>query len=207
MADTNREMNRGAMHRWMCRARFLLTAVALSCTGALLAASSAGAQSAVGSTTELGIDAGATFGLGSQSSIDIQVPGSRFRIGFFNPNSRISIEPAAGLGYSKVEGEDGVFLYDLELGLLYHLRPLSISTTGSGRTRVTAPYVRPFIGVVGYSAGDDASDSEVTAGAGLGIKLPWRTDLAWRLEANLGYGFDNKAGRLGLLIGLSYFPR
>jgi hypothetical protein len=47
----------------------------------------------------------------------------------------------------------------------------------------------------------------VSAGAGLGIKVPWRTDLAWRLEANLGYGFDNKTGRLGLLAGLSYFPR
>jgi hypothetical protein len=175
----------------------------------MLATVPLGAQGVdVGRAAELGIDAGAVFGLGSQSSININLPGSRFRIGFFRPGSRISIEPAAGFGYNKVEGLDGEFRYDLELGLLYHFRPLSISTSEAGRvtTRVTSPYVRPFVGLVGYSSGDD-DENEVSAGAGLGIKIPWRTDLAWRLEANLGYGFDNKAGRLGALLGLSYFPR
>jgi hypothetical protein len=206
MADTRRYTDREARHRWTSRGRLFTRTAALAIAGAVLASSAASAQSAVASTTELGIDAGATFGLGSQSSIDINVPGSRFRIGFSNPGSRVSIEPAAGFRYNKVEGEDGVFLYDLELGLLYHFRPITVLAAGSNRTRVTSPYVRPFIGVVGFSAGD-SDDSEVSAGAGLGIKLPWRTDLAWRLEANLGYGFDNKAGRLGLLAGLSYFPR
>jgi len=28
-----------------------------------------------------------------------------------------------------------------------------------------------------------------------------------RFEANLGYGFDNEAMRIGLLIGLSFFTR
>ena len=207
MADTYREINREALRCCMSRGRILVTTAALALAGAMVASSTARAQSAVGSTTELGIDAGAVFGLGSQSSIDINVPGSRFRIGFSNPGSRISLEPAAGFRYNKVEGQEGVFLYDLELGLLYHFRPITVLTEGSNRTRVTSPYVRPFVGVSGFSAGEDASDSEVTAGAGLGIKLPWRTDLAWRLEANLGYGFDNEAGRLGLLAGLSYFPR
>ena len=102
-----------------------------------------------------------------------------------------------------------MFQYDLELGLLYHFRPISISTADAGRvtTRVTSPYVRPFVGLTGYTAGDDDNDNEVSAGAGLGIKIPWRTDLAWRLEANLGYGFDNDAARIGALVGLSYFPR
>lgn len=35
----------------------------------------------------------------------------------------------------------------------------------------------------------------------------WRRDLALRFEGNLGYGFDNKAARIGVLTGLSYFPR
>jgi hypothetical protein len=182
-------------------------ALALGCVA--LAAAPAAAQSAVGHATELGIDAAAVFGLGSQSSIDVTLPGSRFRIGYFTPGSRISWEPAVGLGYHKVEGEDAVFTYDLQFGMLYHFRPLTVTTGESGdrTTRVTSPYVRPFIGITGFSGGGGASDSEVSAGAGLGIKIPWHTDLAWRLETSLGYGFDNKAGRLGLLAGLSYFPR
>ena len=184
-------------------------AVALSVAALMLAAAPAAAQNGIGRAAELGIDAGATFGLGSESSVDINLPGSRFRIGFFTPGSRISIEPALGLGYNKTEGTDGIFQYDLQLGALYHFRPITVSTTSdAGRTvaRVTAPYVRPFVGLTGYSAGGE-NENEVSAGAGLGIKIPWRTDLAWRLEANLGYGFDNKAARLGLLAGLSYFPR
>ena len=191
------------------RRHSLVAAAMIALAGAALTSAPLAAQRAVGRAAELGIDAGATFGLGSQSSIDINLPGTRFRIGFFTPGSRISIEPAAGFGYNKVEGVDGIFQYDLQLGVLYHFRPLTVSTVNDNRvtTRVTSPYVRPFIGVTGYSAGDGGDDHEVSAGAGLGIKIPWRTDLAWRLEANLGYGFDNKAGRLGVLAGLSYFPR
>jgi hypothetical protein len=196
----------------LCRTPFRSirrAAAGLAVAGLTLAAASAEAQTPIGRAAELGIDAGATFGLGSESSIDVNLPGSRFRIGFFTPGSRISIEPALGLGYNKTEGSEGIFQYDLQLGALYHFRPITVSTTSDvGRTvaRVTAPYVRPFVGLTGYSAGGD-NENEVSAGAGLGIKIPWRTDLAWRLEANLGYGFDNKAARLGLLAGLSYFPR
>ena len=172
---------------------------------ALAIASPAAAQRA----TELGIDAGAFFGLGDQSSVDINLPASRFRVGFFQPGSRLSIEPAAGLGFNKTEGQDGVFTYDLELGVLYHFRPILVTTTDPGQvtTRVTTPYLRPFVGLTGFSAGDDASDSEVSIGAGLGTKNPWRNNLAFRVEANLGYGFDNEALRLGALVGLSFFPR
>ena len=31
--------------------------------------------------------------------------------------------------------------------------------------------------------------------------------LAWRLEANAGYGFDNEAFRIGAFAGLSFFTR
>jgi hypothetical protein len=75
-------------------------------------------------------------------------------------------------------------------------------------------YVRPFIGVAGITGGgsddvddDSGSDAEFSVGTGLGVKIPWRQDLAWRLEANVGYGFDNEAFRLGLLAGLSFFTR
>lgn len=96
-----------------------------------------------------------------------------------------------------------MFVYDLELGALYHLAPPSDLHASPPLSVV---YVRPFIGVTGASSGG-RDDSEFFAGAGLGIELPWKPNLAWRLEANTGYGFDNKAFRLGLLAGLSFFTR
>ena len=157
---------------------------------------------------ELGLDAGAVFGLGSQSSVTISLPGSRIRVGFFQPGSRISIEPAAGFSYNKVEGTDGIFTYNLELGALYHFEPLAdIAVIGSAPvTRVTVPYVRPFLGLTGFNGGD-SDDNEFILGAGLGTRLSFRRDLPIRVEANIGYGFDNKATRVGLLAGLSFFPR
>jgi hypothetical protein len=185
--------------------RPLPTLAAVASAATLALATPAAAQR----TTELGIDAGAYFGLGDQSSIDVSLPGSRFRVGFFQPGSRISIEPAAGLAFNKTEGVDGIISYDLELGMLYHLRPILVTTTEPGAitTRVTSPYVRPFVGFTGFSGGGDASDNEFSIGAGVGTKIPWRSNISFRLEANLGYGFDNEALRLGALAGLSFFPR
>ena len=154
-------------------------------------------------TMEFGIDAGAVFGLGDVSTVQITLPASRARVGFFlNNDSRWSIEPAAALAYSKAEGGDGVFVYDLEVGALYHFRTPSAVTAV---VPASVTYVRPFIAVTGFTG--DNSDSEFSAGAGLGVKIPWRSALAWRLEANTGYGFDNEAFRIGLLAGLSFFTR
>ena len=157
---------------------------------------------------ELGTDVGAVFGLGDQSSINIDFPGSRFRVGIFQPGSRISVEPALGFSYDKVEGADGLFVYDLELGALYHFQPIVVTPDDPSVpvTRVAPPYLRPFIGLTGFTGGD-VDDNEFSAGVGLGVKMPWRRDLAIRLEANVGYGFDNEAARIGFLTGLSYFPR
>ena len=153
-------------------------------------------------TLELGADAGATFGLGHNSYTTIQIPGSRVRAGFFLPNnSRIEIEPAVGLSYGKVTGQSGVTNYNLELGALYHFRaPQDVINT----TRATVAYVRPFINYTGLSGGGD-SDHQVTAGGGLGLKLPFRPNIALRGEANLGYDFTDKAARAGLLAGFSFF--
>jgi hypothetical protein len=154
-------------------------------------------------TQELGIDAGAVIGLGDQSSVSIALPAARARVGFFMTNAaRWSLEPAVGLNYIKVEGGDGALFYNLEAGALYHFRP---GGDLSGATRATAAYLRPFLGVSGVTG--DGGDSEVSAGAGLGVKIPWRAGLAWRLEGNLGYGFDNEAFRLGAFAGISVFTR
>jgi hypothetical protein len=160
----------------------------------------------LGSPKEIGLDAGVVIGLGDQSSVNIDVPAARARLGFFLPNdSRWSIEPAVGLSYAKVEGADGVLVYNLEGGLLYHFSPPAQLADEAAANRVSVMYVRPFVNLTGYTG--DNGDSEVSLGAGLGVKIPWRSALAWRLEANAGYGFDNEAFRLGAYAGLSFFPR
>jgi len=195
--------------RALTGALVLAAALALPSTTAAQAGAPAGVAPGQGRTLELGVDAGATFALGDQSGFNITLPASRFRAGFFFPNNPLySLEPAAGLSYSKVEEVDGILRYDLELGLLRHFRPFVVATEGGDDiiARVRSAYVRPFVGIAGFSGGD-ADDSEVSLGAGLGVKVPWRRFLAWRLEANLGYGLDNEAARIGVLAGLSFFTR
>jgi hypothetical protein len=165
-------------------------------------------QAAAQRTLELGIDAGVTFGLGDESSVTFTLPASRFRVGFFLANPQWSLEPAAGLSYNKVEGEDGIFTYDVELGALYHFRPFVVATADQSDViaRFSSVYARPFLGFTGFDGGD-SEDNEVSIGAGLGLKIPWRGDLATRFEVNLGYGLDNEAMRIGLMGGLSFFTR
>lgn len=179
-----------------------LAAIALPvllCTPALRAQGTSPSHAA--NTMEFGVDAGATFGFGNQSSVQITLPAARARVGFFlNNDSRWSIEPAAFMNYAKVKGVDGKFVYDVQLGALYHFR-----TPSDVYAATSAPvaYVRPFIGESGASGG--GSNNEFSAGAGLGLKVPWRQDIAFRFEGNLGYGFTNKAARLGAFAGLSFF--
>ena len=174
----------------------------------LVCAFTLASQASAQRTLELGVDAGVMFGVGDESSVTFALPASRFRVGFFLANPQWSLEPAAGLSYNKVEGEEGIVTYDLEMGALYHFRPFVIATADSNRViaRFSSMYARPFLGLTGFSGGD-TDDSELSIGAGLGVKVPWRGDLAWRFEGNLGYGFDNKAVRIGLLVGVSFFTR
>ena len=166
-----------------------------------LGAQAGAGTGATGYTQEMGLDAGLQIGLGDVSTFVIDLPAARMRIGFFQPASRWSLEPALGLSYIKVEGLDGVLLYNIEGGALYHFRPAGdLRAMGAN-----VAYLRPFVGVTGFTGED--SDSEVSAGAGFGVKIPWQQDLAWRLEANVGYGFDNEAFRIGAFAGLSFFTR
>ena len=116
------------------------------------------------------------------------------------------IESGFGFGLFKVEDVDATFTYDIELGALYHFSPFIQVAEGStgAMTMQNSGYIRPFVGFVGAS-GPGPDDNEVTVGAGLGLKVPWRADLAWRFEGNLGYGIDNEAFRVGLLAGISFF--
>lgn len=160
----------------------------------------------LGSPKEIGLDAGLVVGLGDQSSVAIDLPAARARLGFFLPNnSRWAVEPALGLSYIKVEGGDGVLFYNIEGGLLYHFSPPAQLADEAAANHVSVFYVRPFVNITGVTG--DEGDSEVSLGGGLGVKIPWRPALAWRLEANAGYGFDNEAFRIGAFAGLSFFPR
>ncbi|HEY0780085.1 MAG TPA: hypothetical protein VGD56_19120 [Gemmatirosa sp.] len=153
-------------------------------------------------TTEFGADVGANFGLGNQSYVNVFIPGERFRLGFFVPsNPRIEIEPAVGLNYAKQKNVPSVTTYNLELGALYHFRAPTYAT---GVTGATVAYVRPFINYSGASSNGNTSH-ETTLGGGLGLKLPVRTNIALRAEANAGYDFSSKAARIGLLAGGSFF--
>ena len=151
---------------------------------------------------ELGIDAGAVIGLGSQSSITVNLPAARFRAGVpLRSKPRWTIEPALLLSYAAAEGAKGVLLYNLEAGALYHFRPPpDLEHVGQTRARSVA-YARPFVNLTGVTSGT----SEFSVGGGLGLKVPWRPQLAWRFEGNVGYGFRDKAARLGALAGLSFF--
>lgn len=153
---------------------------------------------------EFGADAGATFGLGKNSYVGISLPTERARVGFFLAgNPRLEVEPAFGLNYFKAKGGDATTIYNVELGVLYHLRAPSYVT---GVTGATVAYVRPFVGYQGTAVGGGGADSHATTfGAGVGLKLPVRTNIALRGEANLGYDTNNKAARIGLLAGASFF--
>jgi hypothetical protein len=158
-------------------------------------------------TQEYGVDAGAMFGLGDRSNVNFSLPTSRARIGFFlNNDSRWSVEPSVGLSYNKVEDVPYQLNYNLELGALYHFSP---PRNLYDATRASVAYLRPFVGIVGLKTGGDdgGSDSEATMGVGYGIKIPFRNALAWRLEANVGYGLDNEAFRVGAMAGVSFFAR
>lgn len=177
----------------------LLAGLALAAAPGAAVAQTAGAPR----VQEFGLDAGAVIGLGDQSSVTIDVPAARARVGFFLTNdSRWSLEPAAGLSFVKVEGADARLFYNIEAGALYHVgEPVDPLAT----TRPSTAYVRPFIGLNGVTG--DGGDNEVSTGIGIGVKVPWRSGLAWRLEGNVGYGFDNEAFRLGAFAGLSIFTR
>jgi len=189
--------------------RVASTLVALFSLAAATTATAQGAAtvSQPSNTQEFGLDAGALLGLGDRSSFQLTLPAARARIGFFmGSDSRWSIEPAAGLAYTKVEDVPYQFNYNLELGALYHFRAPADLTSA---TRARVAYLRPFAGLAGVVTGGDdgGSDNQFSVGAGYGIKIPLRTGLALRMEANAGYGFDNDAFRLGAFAGVSWFAR
>ena len=149
---------------------------------------------------ELGVDAGVDIGLGDNSTTVISIPAGSFRIGFpISP--RTSLEPKLALTIITGGGETFT-TYRGELGLLYHLG----SDRYPGAYQRAGIYVRPFLGIVGFSDGN--SNSAGLLGAGLGLKMPIISRLSSRFEANFAHQFgDGDSNSIGLLAGLSFFTR
>jgi hypothetical protein len=148
---------------------------------------------------ELGIDAGVTIGLGDDSGTEIDIPAQAFRVGFpISPRS--SLEPKLRLNV--FSDGDTQTSYRAELGWLYHFG----SSRYPGAYQRAGAYVRPFLGLVGYSGPFDSTNGII--GAGLGYKFPLVSRISSRFEANLGQVFgDGNGTQIGLLAGLSFFTR
>lgn len=168
---------------------------------------------------ELGIDAAiARETQGSQKITSLVLPVSRLRVGFFLTDA-VSLEPAIALSYFHVSNDSDIsgfdrsssgFNYDLDVGLLYHFR--------TDRTKAQ-PYVRPFLGLRGFSTSNDApnndfpdSGTQVSFGAGLGYKIPLASRVGTRLEVAYSHAGENepvfsKTNRIFLSLGLSYLTR
>lgn len=177
---------------------------AVAFSGLALLASAAGAQGTAPRPLELGIDAGVTIGVGDNSYTTLDIPAQAFRVGFpISP--RTSLEPKLMI---HLVSDDGTSTsYRAELGLLYHLG----SSRYPGAYQRAGAYVRPFLGLVGYSVdndGDSYDESNGLLGAGIGFKMPLLSRLSSRFEANFAHRFgDGDANEIGLLAGLSFFTR
>lgn len=163
-----------------------------------LAATAAGAQNS--QPKEIGVDAGVSIGLGDNAITTISIPAQAIRVGF-PIGLRTSLEPKIGL--TIVTGNGDTFTqYRGELGLVYSLG----SSRYPGAYQRAGMFVRPFIGIAGFS-GDNSSSNGVL-GVGVGTRMPLMSRLSSRFEANFGHQFgDSDGNEIGLLAGLSFYTR
>ena len=154
------------------------------------------AASQAPSALELGVDANMTIGLGDNSYTNFNLPSGAVRVGFPMSN-RVSIEPRGRLSVTSGDG-DTFTTYNLAVGALYHLNAAARMREGI--------YLRPALGVSGYS-GDD-SDSNLFGSIGVGLKRPILAQLGSRFEAGFVRNFGNGGSNgLELSAGLSWFTK
>lgn len=162
----------------------------------ILAAPTLAAQRPV----ELGIDGGLAFKLNEPTAVQLALPISTFRAGFFVSDA-VSIEPRISLDWTKVSELDAFYALSAGLGALFHF--------GQGGDRARG-YVRPFAGLELLGGGGE-SVSQLQVGGGIGVKLPMVSRLAARLEAGVQQGLENddfqSSTRIYALFGFSFFTR
>ena len=148
------------------------------------------------SALEIGVDANMTIGLGDNSFTYFNLPSGAVRVGFPISN-QVSIEPRGRLSVTSGDG-DTFTTYNLAVGALYHLNAAARMRQGL--------YVRPALGVSGFSG--DESDSNFFGSIGVGLKRPILTQLGSRFEAGFVRNFGNGGSNgLELSAGLSWFTR
>jgi len=131
-------------------------------------------------------------GLFNPTTWNLVVPVQAIRVAF-PLDDRLAIEPTLTL--VKVGGDFSSTELTLDGALLYEL------STDRSRPQW---FLRPFIGV------NHESTTNVTAGGGVGIKLPATDRIAARLEARYTYtsfGDRGSNDELGLFAGVSVYTR
>jgi hypothetical protein len=195
-------------HLRLAGAVLALTVIAASYADAQRTTRSAGAPRSTQAASrtsegswEFGADASLSIGLDEPSVTIFRLIGgtpagvSSVRAGYFISDV-ISVEPMFGMDYLKVEDIDAITTYTIGVGGLYHF------STDPTRSRM---YVRPFLSLLGVSAGGDG-DSELGVGVGFGMKWPKLGGrIAIRGEANVFAINDNSS--INLMVGLSAFTR
>ena len=167
---------------------------------------------------EIGIDAALAYEDADNVSVtSLTVPVPRLRVGFFVGDA-VSLEPFFSLRYTRAEVDSPILgertqsftEYDLGVGLLFHF--------ATDRTR-SQPYLRPFVGIRGFSADDDddvdeddTSGTQPVLGAAFGLKLPSTSRFGTRLEAGFARRFEDEptfeeSTQIFLSFGLSFFTR
>ena len=163
---------------------------------------------------ELGVDASLAYESGDRvKATTLSVPVTRFRAGFFLSDA-VSFEPSMALHYTHVTVENPVTGnetsssgtdYDFDFGLLFHF--------STDRTQ-SQTFVRPFVGLRGFSGESDfgnSSGSQGSFGLALGVKKPLVSRLAGRFELGFAHATDDNdlpsSNRVFLAFGLSFFTR
>jgi hypothetical protein len=144
---------------------------------------------------ELGTDAALSFGLDTPKITTLGIPIGMLRAGILATDV-MEIEPFFMLNHVSVQNGGSGTVYQFGSGLLYHFSPDRMKSQ---------LYVRPFLSVIG-SSGGGASNSDVGAGVGVGMKWPMMNGrFAWRGEGN--FTAVNGNNSINLMWGLSYFTR
>jgi hypothetical protein len=181
-----------------------------STAGAQRGTSSSAGSSGMGTAMELGLDGGVSFGTGgTNNSTLFDAPIKNVRVGFL-VSPQWSVEPSLSLSRQS-QGNQSNTQYAIGVGGLYHFSAVRAQNQ---------IYVRPFVNFLGFRStvqnpGTPATTTTTSTtlnelGAGVGVKMPWRDRLAWRLEAGMSHfskPLDGSNNRIGLLVGVSYFTR
>ena len=156
---------------------------------------------AQGRPIEIGFNSGIGVSFaGGSNAIEVAVPVQTVRVGFFVAD-QISLEPAVGFTLVKPEDFDASYQLSAALSGLYHL---------SASNARAQPYVRAQGQFLLAGAGGESA-SQFGVGGGIGVKLPLVERLAARVEASIGYRFENDdfvgVTTVAGLFGFSFFTR